>query len=203
MDTHVLIFVEGDTDYEFYRSLLAVLRTLLDGKQWSAKSIKTYNIAGIGNYKTDALIQYNEVKKNAKKKSGDKFKIIVALCYDSDVFEYDKKPPVDMKRVAAVLKENGAAKVIHVKAVHSIEDWFLSDTQGIKDYFGEKVKIRNSNKSGYEILKALFKTKNKIYYKGKKVTDLLERLNMLTILENNYDRLRELCSILGVDVYKK
>lgn len=202
MDTYVLIFVEGDTECEFYKILLAALRTKSETKRWAAKSIKLYNLAGIGNYKTDALIKYERFQNSVKGRPEQKFKINVALCYDSDVFEYDKKPPVNMKRVETALKEKGATKVIHIKAVHSIEDWFLSDSQGIKSFFGKSAVIGKSNKSGYEILKTLFKTKNKVYYKGKKATALLEHLDMIKILEENYDSLKGLCTILGISSKK-
>ena len=58
----------------------------------------------------------------------------VILSYDSDVFEFSRKPLVDWDSVVKELKQSGAANVEQVKAVRSIEDWFLYDTEGLRKF---------------------------------------------------------------------
>ena len=43
--------------------------------------------------------------------------------YDSDVFEFSRKPLVDWDSVVKELKQSGAANVEQVRAVRSIGDW--------------------------------------------------------------------------------
>ena len=48
----------------------------------------------------------------------------MSFCYDTDVFEFSQKPPVKWREVEKILIENGAAKVIHIKAKNLLKIGF-------------------------------------------------------------------------------
>ena len=53
----------------------------------------------------------------------------VILSYDSDVFEFSRKPLVDWDSVVKELKQSGVSDAEQVKAVRPAEDWFLYETE--------------------------------------------------------------------------
>lgn len=167
-----VIFVEGATDKEFYIQLAAEIRKENGGSLDC--DVEIINLAGIGHYKNYALRKFeNEIKPKYKEA-----KISVALCFDTDVFEYGKVPPVNMKKVAKSLKEAGASFVTEVKAVRSIEDWFLYDADGLREFLKLDKKTVIQPHSGTSGLERLFKKAGKTYIKGGKCKGLIESLNM-------------------------
>jgi hypothetical protein len=90
----------------------------------------------------------------------------------------------------------GARKVIQVKARKSIEDWLLYDVEGICRWLRIQVPSKIIGKNGYDKIKNIFKKGNKIYIKGRRVSGLLERLDVSKILENANSELEPLISVL-------
>lgn len=77
-----------------------------------------------------------------------------------------------------MLIQNGAEKVIHIRAEKSIEDWFLLDMEGIKRFLKLKSDVQPNGANGYEKLKFLFKKANKIYTKGQEVNGFIQVLDI-------------------------
>ena len=100
------------------------------------------------------------------------------------------------------LANNGAAKVIHVQAKRSIEDWFLYDIEGILGFLrlGKNTKV--SGKNGYDKLQRLYKQANKVYYKGIQSNGMIERLNIEKIANAVKEQLNPLYKALGVEKIK-
>lgn len=86
--------------------------------------------------------------------------------YDADVFEYSAKPPVNWNKLEKSLKELGAFEVNHIKVKQMLEDWLLIDKEGICSYLKIKVPKDLKGRTGYEKIKKLFKTADKVYQKG-------------------------------------
>lgn len=127
MDKGILIFVEGDTETTFYKALLSSLRPLCEGGQFDLKKIETRNLKGIGNYKKRIL----RVVAKEMLPSYPDVEFEVFICYDTDVFEFSRKPLVDWEEVKKELKSKGIKKVTFIEAKTSIEDWFLNDLEGL------------------------------------------------------------------------
>ena len=184
MNKCLILFVEGDTEIEFYRRVIADARQKRTDKRFDI-SIECKNVKGVGGFKIQP-------------KYGRDSRFIVALCHDTDVFEFSPKPPVNWEEVEAAFRENGVRDIIHIRARHSIEDWFLLDAEGILSFLRLPKKTKISGGNGYEKLKMLFKQANKIYYKGMKGTGTIEHLNINKIACNVQSELASLYDILGV-----
>ena len=126
MEKCLVLFVEGDTEVEFYKAVIAYAREKRVNKMFDTL-IECRNVYGVGGFKNIALRKF---VKEIKPKYGENVDFTVVLCSDTDVFELSSKPPIKWEDVERDFIDNGA-KVIHVKARHSIEDWFLADTEGI------------------------------------------------------------------------
>ena len=123
----------------------------------------------------------------------------VALCYDQDVFEMGKNPPVNWQEVKKAFQDSGVNDIQLVKAVHSIEDWFLCDAEGILRYLHLPANTKLPSGNGYERLKALFKKGKKLYIKGKTNGYFVQTLDIEKILLTNCREISPLCKLLGVD----
>ena len=127
------------------------------------------------------------------------YQITVAVCYDTDVFGYVQRPKINWKEVEKLLIDDGAHKVIHIKAEKSIEDWFLIDKEGIKRFLKLSPDIEPQGSNGYEKLKYLFKKANKIYAKkGREVNGLVQALDIGLISREVMKGLELLYKELGV-----
>ena len=189
----VVIFIEGETEIEFYKRLVSVMRTHCGGRLTC--SVELINASGIGQYKDKVLRIFD--KRIKKKYPNEAF--YVALCYDQDVFEMGKNPPVNWQEVRRAFGDNGAEDIRLIKAVHSIEDWFLCDAEGIYRYLQLPANTKLPSGNGYDRLKALFKKKNKIYIKGKSNGNFVQTLDIEKILLTNCREILPLCKLLGVD----
>jgi hypothetical protein len=204
MNKGIVIFIEGETEVEFYKKLLQSIRPLCNDKKFNLSKIVIRNLKGIGNYKNRA---YRVFSKDIVPKNPDVL-FNVFFCYDTDVFEFSQKPPVKWREVEKILIENGAAKVIHIKAKKSIEDWFLIDHKGICKYLGLSVsKASSSGVNGVKKMENLFKKANKVYIKGGKTTDFLDSLDIKKIMGKICCEIKPLCKELGAncsgDICKK
>lgn len=189
-NTVVVIFCEGATEEEFYKSLVAHIR-----KQWGGRlhcKIEYKNLEGIGNYKSK-LQNYFE-NNICVKYIG--YTIKAALCYDTDVFQAYRIKPVDWQIIDKKLRQLGADEVIHVRAEKSIEDWFLLDADGLRKYLGLPKKFKMIGYKGLTGLTKLFKAAGKEYEQGKRCKDLIKALNLSTITEELGCEIDSLISLL-------
>lgn len=193
MNKCLVLFVEGDTEVEFYKQLIANVRRMRQNGMLDIK-IECKNINGVGGFKNIALRKFT---KEIKIKYGKDCNFIIALCRDTDVFELSPKPPVNWDEVERDLRDAGASEIIHVQARHSIEDWFLYDIDGIKSFLRLPQKTKVSGKNGYEKLKQLYKMANKMYYKGMKSNGMINKLDMDKIIDEAKDQLQPLLIVLG------
>ncbi|MDD2401561.1 MAG: hypothetical protein PHD60_04985 [Clostridia bacterium] len=194
MNKGIVIFIEGDTEVEFYKKLLENIRSLCDDKMFHLSKIFTKNLKGIGNYKNRAYRVFtNDIVQN---NPGISFKAF--LCYDTDVFEFSQKPPVKWKDVEKILLDNGAEKVIHIKAKKSIEDWFLRDHLGLCKYLRLPTTTTYSGLNSVKKMETLFKKANKVYIKGGKTNGLIESLDIKKIMKEICCEIKPLCKELGV-----
>lgn len=92
----IALFVEGPTEKEFYKAVVKTIHSQLDCA--FGCEIQYIDMKGIGNYKRAALRKYNDLQ---NKNSGAY--IYPFLCIDSDVFEFNKKPPFNKKEVIIII----------------------------------------------------------------------------------------------------
>ena len=186
----LVLFVEGQTEVEFYKALIKYIREIHTDKKLEHKIIYR-SIDGIGGYKKEVNRIF--LKEILPKVEG--CQVTVALCYDTDVFGYVQKPRINWNEVEKILKDDGAHKVLHIKAEKSIEDWFLIDKEGIKHFLKLNSDIEPQGTNGYEKLKFLFKRANKVYTKkSREVKGLVQALNIGLIsrgVEKSLDLLYE------------
>ncbi len=194
MNKCLVLFVEGDTEVEFYRQVIAHARKLRPNGMFDT-SIECKSINGVGGFKNIVLRKF---VKEIKPKYDD-CAFTVVLCRDTDVFELSPKPPIKWDEVERNLRANGAADVIHVEARHSIEDWFLYDADGIISFLRLNKKTKVAGKDGYDKLKRLYKQANMMYYKGMKSNGMVSRLDIEKIADSVKDQLNPLYKALGID----
>lgn len=195
MNKCLVLFVEGDTEVEFYRALIADARQRRPNRRFDLK-IETRNVKGVGGFKSIALRKF---LKEIKPSCDSDTQFFVALCRDTDVYELASKPPVKWPDVEKAFIENGA-EVIHVEARHSIEDWFLADADGIISFLRLPKNSRVSGSNGYEKLKRLYRKANKMYFKGMKSNGMVKRLDIPKIVNSVREQLKPLYKTLGVDI---
>ena len=194
MSKCLVLFVEGDTEVEFYKRVISNARQKRADGRFDI-NIECKNVKGVGGFKNIALRKF---LKEIKPKYGNECEFCVVLCRDTDVFELSPKPPINWKEVERTFNEIGVKNIIHIKAEHSIEDWFLADVDGIISFLRLPKKTKISGGSGYDKLKKLFKQANKMYYKGMKGSAMINRLNMDKILQAICTELEPLYKELGI-----
>lgn len=196
MNKCVVLFVEGDTEIEFYKKVISDAREMLPHKRLEVH-IECCNVRGVGGFKNIALRKF---LKQVKPKYGDHCVFTIVLCSDTDVFDFSPKPPINWKETKKDFVKAGALEVIHIQARHSIEDWFLEDTEGVIAFLKLPKRTKVSGKNGYQKLQRLYKLANKVYYKGATSNGLIERLNIRKITESVKHELVPLYFALGVSV---
>lgn len=189
----VVVFVEGDTEEEFYKKVISFIRKKQGNKLNCL--VKCINMKGIGNYKRKVGGVF---EKRIKHNYAD-CESHVLLSYDTDVFGISKNPPVVWTDVREMLLEKGAASVSFIKAKECIEDWFLRDQESILTYLSLPMSTKVKGENGLKKLENLFKKKNKLYIKGEKSSGLVEQLNIQKILGEICEDIRPLCKQLGMD----
>lgn len=198
MSKCLVLFVEGDTEVEFYKQVIANARKLHPAGKFDTY-IEYRSVGGVGGFKNIALRKFI---KQVKTKYDNDCEFTVVLCSDTDVFEFASKPPIKWNEVKKELEANGAKKVIHVQAKKSIEDWFLYDLEGILKFLRLAKNTKVSGKNGYDKLQRLYKQANKIYYKGIKSNGMIAHLDIDKIADEVKDQLNPLYKVLGVDKTK-
>lgn len=194
MSKCLVLFVEGDTEVEFYKQLVAHARKLHPQGRFDT-NIEYRNVGGVGGFKSIALRKFT---KEIIPKYGDHCEYTVVLCSDTDVFEFASKPPVKWNEIKDELKNIGTGRIIHVQAKKSIEDWFLYDLEGILGFLRLRKNTKISGKNGYDKLQKLYKQSNKVYYKGIKSNGMIEKLDIEKIADEVRDQLDPLYEALGI-----
>ena len=194
MNKCLILFVEGDTEVEFYKQVVANARKLNPLGRFDT-NIEYRNVKGVGGFKNIALRKF---VKEIKPKYSKDCKFTIVLCSDTDIFDFASKPPIKWNEVKKELLSNGASEIIHVQARRSIEDWFLYDLEGILKFLRLGKKSKLSGKNGYEKLQNLYKQANKVYYKGIQSNGMIARLDIEKIAENVKNELNPLYEALGV-----
>lgn len=191
---HLIIFVEGDTDKPFFESLLRYYKS----KTFNMKSYEVVNVKGVANYgKVGAKLKNGLLPKSANK--GLKVKSIFCS-YDTDVFEFSRKPQVDWSRVRKVVEELGV-KFNKISVKRMIEDWFLDDIEGVYKFLNLDYNHQPKNingKDGNDKLKSIYKLRNKIYKKGSNSSELIKCLDIEKIRNCRKEELKILEKELGV-----
>ena len=195
MSKCLVLFVEGDTEVEFYKQVIANARKLHPAGRFDT-NIEYRNVRGVGGFKSIALRKFI---KEIKPKYENDCEFTIVLCSDTDDFDFAPTPPIKWDEVKKELTDNGASQIIHVQAKRSIEDWFLYDIKGILGFLrlGKNTKV--SGKNGYDKLQRLYKQANKVYYKGIQSNGMIERLDIEKITNAVKNQLNPLYKILGVD----
>lgn len=193
----VIIFIEGDTEEEFYKRLLQEIRIKAGGTLPCKVEIK--NVKGVGQYK----VKVSRIFERRIKKQYPNAEIDIFLSYDTDVFELGKKPPVNWDEVVETLYGLGANAVHRIEAKKSIEDWILYDIEGIRDFLKLPKKQKLDGYHGTSGLQQLFKKANKTYVKGNNSMGLVQSLDFKVIFPKICSEIRELCLTLGLNCSPK
>ncbi len=195
MNRCLVLLVEGDTELEFYKQVVANIRKSHPMGRFNT-NIEYRNVGGVGGFKKIALRKF---KKEIKPKYEEDCKFTIVLCSDTDVFDFSQKPPIKWNQIKREFEKIGVSKIIHIQAKHSIEDWFLYDVEGIIKFLRLSNSTKISGKNGYYKLQNLYKQAHKVYYKGVQSNGLIERLDIEKIADAVKDQLNPLYKALGVD----
>lgn len=175
----IVIYTEGETECEFYDKLLDELKRINQIDRFNVDKIIKQCLKGITKFDKKLLKKFEY---EIKAKYSD-YEIIVFLCYDTDVFDFNAKPLVNWNDVDAKLKRLGAKEIHHIKAEKCIEDIFLIDIIGICKYLNIPQVKRVNGQNGVEKMKNLFMRGNRIYQKGFSCEGFINALDISLILE--------------------
>lgn len=87
MNKCLILFVEGDTEIEFYKKVVAHAQSLRSTNRFDTH-IEYCNVKGFGGFKSNML---RKLKNEIKRKYGEKCIYTVVLCSDTDVFDFSPK----------------------------------------------------------------------------------------------------------------
>ena len=193
--SHVLIFVEGDTDEVFFKALIDYYASVSSNK---LLPYDVCNLKGVTRYSSKLLAKLkNEYLPTAKTGS---YKIKTVCCsYDTDVFEVKQPQIVKWDAIGKSVKRMGIDEFIRVGVKSSIEDWILDDMHGICNFLRLK-QVPSSLKgiNGYQKLLNLYNKARKTYKKGYETKELINALDMSAIRNKRQDVLAPLEEALGV-----
>ena len=193
--SHVVIFVEGDTDEVFFKALINYYASVSSNK---LLPYEVCNLKGVTRYSSKLLAKLkNEYLPTAKLGS---YKIKTVCCsYDTDVFEVKQPQIVKWDDIGKSVKRMGIDEFIRVGVKSSIEDWILNDIHGICNFLRLK-QVPSSLKgiNGYQKLLDLYNKARKTYKKGYETKELINALDMSAIRNKRQDVLAPLEEALGV-----
>ena len=183
--SHVLIFVEGDTDEVFFKALIDYYASV------SSSRLLPYdicNLKGVTRYSSKLLAKLKNEYLPTAKTGGYRIKT-VCCSYDTDVFEVLQPQIVKWDAIGKSVKRMGIDEFIRVGVKSSIEDWILYDQQGICSYLRLKQtpsSLKGTN--GYQKMLDLYNKAHRTYKKGYETKELMsvirnKRQNVLTPLE--------------------
>ncbi|MCK6605860.1 MAG: hypothetical protein L6Q59_13265 [Ignavibacteriaceae bacterium] len=187
----VIIFCEGESEKIFYQKLLAHLENRFGKRQ---TQIQIYSVRGVSRFSAKALAKFRAdiIPSNP----GYKFHVFFA--YDSDVFEFGKKPPVDWKELDEKFYKFGADSVFHLIAVRTLEDWLIKDKEGICRNLQIKSSRKLKGHTGLEKITNLYRMADKIYQKGYSINKLLDDLDFDAIYHGITQELSQLIEIVFI-----
>ena len=193
--SHILIFVEGDTDEVFFKALIYYYASVSSNK---LLPYDVCNLKGVTRYSSKLLAKLkNEYLPTAQAGSY----IIKTICcsYDTDVFEVKQPQIVKWDAIGKSVKRMGIDEFIRVGVKSSIEDWILDDMHGICNFLRLK-QVPSSLKgiNGYQKLLDLYNKARKTYKKGYETKELINALDMSAIRNKRQDVLAPLEEALGV-----
>ena len=193
--SHVLIFVEGDTDEVFFNALIDYYTSASSGK---LLPYDVCNLKGVTRYSSKLLAKLkNEYLPTAL---NDGYKIKTVCCsYDTDVFEVKQPQIVKWNDICKSVKRLGIDDFICIGVKSSIEDWILDDLQGICSFLRLK-QVPSSLKgmNGYQRMLDLYKRARRTYKKGYETNELIKALDMSAIRNKRKDVLAPLEEALGI-----
>ena len=190
----VIFFVEGDTEEAFYKKLCETFKQYhCNSGQFAARHVEIKNLKGIANFGRK-IVSTIKIEYLSKYKGCTLYPV---LCYDTDVFELGKKPPVDLDRVEAQLKSiREVGSVYRLGAQRTIEDWLLLDVAGIRNFLGLPRGKTTGMRCGLDEIRTLFKQANKTYVKGK-AEALIDKLDMKSIIAKNNPTFNDVIQLLN------
>ena len=193
--SHVLIFVEGDTDEVFFKALIDYYASVSSNK---LLPYDVCNLKGVTRYSSKLLAKLkNEYLPTAKAGS---YKINTVCCsYDTDVFEFKQPQIVKWDAIGKSVKRMGIDEFIRVGVKSSIEDWILDDMYGVCNFLRLKqVPPSLKGMNGYQKLQDLYNKARKTYKKGYETKELVDALDKSVIRNKRIDVLAPLEEALGV-----
>lgn len=177
----ILVVTEGDTEYLFYKKLIAAKCP----RGFATTSHK--KLGGIGNF----FNKRRKIERHIKDLLLKSDEVIVLLCYDSDVFEPQggrlqaTNPPPNPDELVARLEKVGANKVFLLTARRTLEDWIILDHIGVLTHLNLPVKTNIKGSTGLAKMENLYKLKGKVYNKNAlDVQSLVEKLDMEHIFKS-------------------
>jgi hypothetical protein len=193
--SHVLIFVEGDTDEVFFKALIDYYASV------SSSRLLPYdicNLKGVTRYSSKLLAKLKNEYLPTAKTGGYRIKT-VCCSYDTDVFEVLQPQIVKWDAIGKSVKRMGIDEFIRVGVKSSIEDWILDDQQGICSYLRLKQtpsSLKGTN--GYQKMLDLYNKAHRTYKKGYETKELINALDMSVIRNKRQNVLTPLEEALGV-----
>lgn len=193
MNKRLTIFVEGETDKLFFSYLLNFFFRNAKRKKWDKNRLNIISLDGICN--AYGIVKNTIIDLDNKERYID----TVCLIYDTDAFEYEKKPPIGLQRVKRITEENNC-DFFSIGIVHNVEDMISFSKDEIIKY----LKIPSTykipkNLYGINLLKALHKEVGLYYIKGSRCEDLIKCLNYSAIGRKYCSSLRILCDYLELN----
>lgn len=179
----VVIYTEGETEYEFYGKLLEELKRINKIDRFNVDKIIKQCLKGITKFDKKLLnkFEYEIMTKYSE------YEIVIFLCYDTDFFEFNANPSVNWRDVDTKLKRLGAKEVYHIEAEKCIEDIFLIDIVGICKYLNIPHVKRINGQNGVEKMNNLFLRGNRIYQKGFACEGFINALDITLILKEKQE----------------
>lgn len=193
----VVIFVEGDTDELFFKTLVEHYRKI---SNVPLLPCNVCNLKGVTRYTSKLLAKLkNEYLPEANKKN---FRIQTLCCsYDTDVFEVKNPLIVDWKSLEKKVKRLGIDSLVLIGVKSSIEDWILDDMEGISKFLKLKVVPKSlKGNDGFSKLSDLYAKARRTYQKGYATRELISTLDMDKIIQKRKNVLQQLEAALHVSV---
>lgn len=193
MTKRLTLFVEGDTDKLFFSLLISFLFKNAKKREWDKNRLSIVTLDGICN--AEGIIKSTLDDLSNKEKYLD----TALLIYDTDAFEYQKKPPISLERVEKIAKKRDC-ELFSIPIEHNVEDMIAFSLSEIITY----LKISSDYKipkglSGLTLLKTLHKEAGQFYIKGNRCEGLLRCLNYSSISKKYCKVLKPLCDYLELE----
>jgi hypothetical protein len=122
----------------------------------------------------------------------------VFLCYDMDSYNDDitKFHEGDWLELRKSLMRPNVSQIIDLAARADIEDIFLYDMDSVCEFLGISNFLPLSGRKGKVKLKGLYRQAGKYYHEGERAADLINALNMDTIVHSSPIPFGEIDAIL-------